>query len=74
VACDLCGKRGTPLADLLDIYVTDEVKQICPACEDVVNKHLRKVRGVTHNILVGLMKRFLSERASQGKETGGSHG
>lgn len=66
MACDLCGKTGTRLSDLLTIYQTKDVQQICPDCTEVVNKHLSKVKSVTHNILVELMNRFFKERKQGG--------
>jgi hypothetical protein len=62
MACDLCGKRGTHLAPLLSIYKTDDVQEICPECEKVVNKQLSKIQSMTTKIIITLMKRFLGER------------
>lgn len=59
MACDLCAARGTRLIDLLSDYATDDVKQICPACEKVVNDHLWKVRAVTANMNKSLLRRFI---------------
>lgn len=70
MACDICGNNSGPLIDLRDVYKTEEVKQICGACERVVNKHLTKVQGVTHNILVSLMKRFILGRRKEGVGNG----
>lgn len=60
MACDLCGKTGTYLSDLLDSYKSDDIQAICPDCEATINKQLRKIRGVTTNIQIGLVKRFLA--------------
>lgn len=59
MACDICGKTGTSLNDLLDGYKTDEIKAICPECETTINKQLGKIRDVTHNIMRTLLKRFM---------------
>lgn len=47
MACDTCGKNNSPLVDLRDAYRTDAVKQVCPACEKIINDQLWKVRGVS---------------------------
>lgn len=59
MACDICGANDKTLVDLRDEYKTKDIKQICPECESVVNKHLWKVRKVTDNILGDLMRRFM---------------
>ena len=63
MACDICGKKGGQLNDLITAYKTDEVQQVCDDCERDLNEHLGKLRSVTHNILVSWMKRFISEKA-----------
>lgn len=60
MACDICGKTGVPLVDLMDSYKTSEIAQICPECEKVVNVRLAKIKTVTHNIAADLIKRFMS--------------
>ena len=65
MACDICGKKGSVLIDLRDCYKSDDVHQVCSDCEAVLNDHLSKLRKVTHNILVGWMKRFISEKKAQ---------
>lgn len=66
MACDMCGKTGTPLVDLVNSYKTNEIAVICHDCERVVNKQLNKVRQVTSNILVDTMKRFMLNRKGNG--------
>lgn len=63
MACDICGKRGTALADLLDGYKTADIKAICPECERIVNKQVWKIRDVQDGFLKTLVKRFMTERA-----------
>lgn len=64
MACDICGKTGTSLADLLDSYKTDEIQAICPECEKVVNAHKRKLQHWTDTLLARLLKRFMLVRRS----------
>lgn len=68
MACDLCGKTGTELIALRDSYKSDEIQQICPGCEEVVNKHLRKVQSVAANIVGDLMRRFMRRRAGKAEQ------
>lgn len=59
MACDICGKNTNPLADLLDVYQTEEIRQVCRDCEKAINRQLSKVRAVTHNIFVDLARRAM---------------
>lgn len=59
MACDTCGRTGTPLVDLLSIYQTDQVKQVCRECEALINRQLWNAQGVASKIQRGLMTRFL---------------
>lgn len=59
MACDICGKTGTSLTDLLDIYQTDDIKQMCPDCAKVVNKHLGKIQSSAGKIQRSLLKSFM---------------
>jgi hypothetical protein len=59
MACDICGKTGTPLTDLLDSYKTDDIQQVCDGCAKAINKHVSKIRVVTTNIHFDLAKRFM---------------
>lgn len=61
MACDICGKTGVYLNDLLGIYQTDEVKSICSDCEKVVNVQLRKIQKMTLKMHIHLLKRFILE-------------
>jgi len=62
MACDICGKTGTPLADLMESYQTDEIKAICPACEKVVNDQKNKLQKWTGTLLSRLVKKFMHAR------------
>ncbi len=44
MACDICGKVGTSLTPLHGIYQTDDIKDICPDCEKIVNAQLSKIQ------------------------------
>ena len=60
MACDACGKTGTSLSDLRSIYMTSEVKAVCPDCEKIINKQLGKLQTATSNIQISLLKRFVN--------------
>lgn len=62
MACDICGKTGTPLSDLREIYQTDDIKSICHDCEKVVNKQLDSIQSMTGRLQRVLLKRFMGER------------
>ena len=64
MACDICGKRGTSLTDLLDGYATAEIKSICPDCARIVNDKVWAIRSVTDGMTKTLIKRFMGERAA----------
>lgn len=68
MACDICGKTGTPLGELINLYQTDDIKAICPDCEKVVNKQLRSIQAMTVRIQKALLRRFMAERKTK-KET-----
>jgi hypothetical protein len=62
MSCDICGKKGTPLADLLDVYKTDEVKAICYDCEKVVNARNGVLLTWALRLKSVLLKRYIKER------------
>lgn len=61
MSCDMCQKTGTELNSLLGIYQTDEIKMLCPECEKIITKQLKRAQSVAHNIQCGLLKRFMAE-------------
>lgn len=61
MSCDICGKNDKPLVDLRDGYKTDDIKQICPECESVVNGKNTKLLTLVMNIKATLLKRFMGE-------------
>ena len=65
MACDMCGKKGCELVKLRDCYQTDDVKDVCTDCCTVIDKHLSKLRMVTHNILVDTLRRFIGIRRKE---------
>ena len=67
MACDICGKKGTPLVDLLDAYKTSDIQQICHDCETIVNRKNSKLLSMVLNIKTELMKRFMREKKGQQK-------
>lgn len=68
MACDICGKTGTGLNDLLPVYQSDGIKAVCPVCEKVLNARLRKLRGVTTSICIEWFKRFMRVRKGESHE------
>ena len=64
--CDVCGKKDCALVDLLSIYKTPEISDICTECMAVINTQLSKIRGVTAQINCSLLKRFMA--SLRGKE------
>lgn len=62
MACDICGKTGTNLVDLLPAYQTDDIKDICPSCEKIVNRKHGKLLSMVLNIKAELLKNFMQER------------
>ena len=65
MACDICGKTGTSLADLLESYQTADIKAICPDCEKVVNNKKSKILSMVLNMLADLLKRFIKEKRAK---------
>lgn len=65
MACDICGKTGTRLEDLREIYQTEHIKVMCPDCEKVVNKQLRSIQDMTTRMQQALLKLFMRERKAK---------
>lgn len=61
MACDVCGNNDKRLEPLREIYATKEVRQICPDCEKVINKELRKIQTATTQIQIGWFKNMLNQ-------------
>lgn len=61
MACDVCGKVGTDLEPLLDVYKTPDIQHVCVPCRKIIEDNLRKTRNLTHNILVDLTKRSIAQ-------------
>ena len=68
MSCDICGAKGTSLADLRDGYKTAEIQQVCPDCEKVINGHVWKVRAMLDGTLKTLMRRFMARRKAEHRE------
>lgn len=60
MACDICGKTGTSLVPLRDIYKTDEIQVMCPECEKIVDKQLNRIQESHGQGQRSLLKRFMS--------------
>lgn len=65
MACDICGKTGTSLNDLLTVYQVDGIKAVCPECEKVLNDRLSKLRRLTTSICTEWFKRFIRIRKGE---------
>ena len=59
MACDIFGKTGTRLEDLMGQYQTSDIKQICPECAVEVNRQLDKLKMVTHGMVKYWLKKFM---------------
>jgi len=59
MACDICGKTGTTLDDLIEQYKTDKIEQLCPGCMKQVNDHLWKLRAMSNKMNTTWLKSFM---------------
>lgn len=57
--CDICGETGITLIHLLDVYQTEDIKEVCIGCEKVIDTHLFKIKSATTNINRTWLKRFV---------------
>lgn len=62
MSCDICGKTGTYLLDVRDVFQTEHIKVICPDCDKAVTKRTNKILEWALNIRVQLTKRFMIEQ------------
>jgi hypothetical protein len=62
MACDICGKTGVQLEDLMEQYQTKDIKQICSDCSSDVNKHLDKLRSMTFGIMRTWLKKYMANK------------
>lgn len=62
MACDVCGKKGTTLNDLLKQYSTNDIKAVCPDCERVINKQHSELTDAVFKIRAEWLKRFIRNR------------
>lgn len=60
MACDICGCNNKPLSDLLDNYQTEDIKQVCPECGEILNKQLRKIKRLTTGLTGTWFKQFMN--------------
>ncbi len=60
MACDICGKTGTRLIELLSDYQTDSIKCICHECTETVEDHLAKIKQIQFRMTQSLFRRFLA--------------
>jgi len=60
MSCDICGKNGVYLDVLREEYQTEEIKDLCPDCMQIVNDHLWKIKKIQIKMTQSLLKQFLS--------------
>jgi len=61
MTCDICKCNTKSLTDLQEIYQSAEVKQVCPDCEKVLDKELRKIQSAVTNIQIGWLKNRIKQ-------------
>ena len=57
--CDICHKRSPYVHELLNIYKTDEIEDVCDDCNKIINKQLSKIKSVTAKITIDLFKNYM---------------
>lgn len=62
MACDICGKTGTPLEDVKSEYKTEDIQCICSDCSRLATDHIWKLHKLTRKANCTFIKRFLIER------------
>ena len=67
-SCDVCGCRTEILIELREIYQTNEIREICPDCEKIVNKKLSALQSAVSQIQLGWMKRFMENIKNKSAE------
>ena len=61
MACDICKNNTKSLVDLREIYQTEEVRQVCPDCNKVLDKELSKIQSAVSNIQIGWFKNRINQ-------------
>ena len=61
MSCDICGKVGSELIALLDVYKSADVQHVCQDCERILNAKSSQLLTVVMNIKRYWMKRFIRE-------------
>lgn len=57
--CDICLKKCNELVQLSKHYETDNIKECCEDCMQIMNKQLYKINKMTADLGFYWMKRFL---------------
>lgn len=65
MACDICGKTGTRLNDLLSCYRSPGIVDICESCESAVNKRLWALRAISQRWMQRRLRRYMRQRAGK---------
>ena len=61
MACDICKNNTKSLVDLREIYQSEEVRQVCPDCEKVLNVELSKIQVAAGKIQRGWFKNRIKQ-------------
>ncbi len=59
MACDTCGRTGVRLNQLMELYRTDDISEVCDECEKIAKKHLNVIQQSHIKAQQSLIKRFL---------------
>ena len=67
ITCDICNEHPSAIVDLKQQYQTEDIKQICPSCEKVINKQLGKMHQLAAEMNQSLIKRFMAVSKGESK-------
>jgi len=67
--CDICKKTVDNLNDLLPIYATVEIREICDTCLQKINLDLTELKKIQTKILISTIKQRISEMEEEAKVT-----
>lgn len=59
MACDICGETGRPLELLHEHYQTNKIKEACPDCTKIINKHIWDIREMNRKIEHSFTRKFI---------------
>jgi len=65
IQCDMCGKGVKDtfgISELYEQYRTNEVKDVCRECSNMINDHLFKLKAVESKLISLTMKEWISNK------------